>query len=190
MLNTLRRAGIGHLLVHRTSDEPVLSVNPSVRWQETRNLHILEPVRRYYADREPLVAVGDLRLFQLDGADPMAFVAGDPSRALPIVRIPSGVEVDVSRLAEGGDVVINYLWYEGIRVRADGDLISSTADPYGRIQVRVRKGAQTLTVGYHSPWAAGTAICLGLMAIGAGWYWLLGVVARKGRRKKPLAAGE
>ena len=99
----------------------MLSVNPSVRWQETRNLHILEPVRSYYAARQPVAEAGDLRLFELDGADPMAFPAGEPARPLPIVRVPAGAKVDLADLPQGGDVVINYLWYEGIRVTADGE---------------------------------------------------------------------
>jgi hypothetical protein len=173
MLDTLRRVGVAYLLVHSTSDSPVLSVNPAVRWQETRNLHILEPVRSYYAARKPLVEAGDLRLFELDGADPMAFPVDDREYALPMVRIPSGVKVDVAGLLEGGEVVINYLWYEGIRVRADGRPLPSRADPFGRIQANAPPGTQTLTVHYHSPWLAGIAVGLLIVAAGVGWYLLL-----------------
>jgi hypothetical protein len=172
MLGTLRRVGVSYLLVHSTSDSPVLSVNPAVRWQETRNLHILEPVRSYYAGREPVAEAGDLRLFPLDGADPMAFPADDPTRPLPIVRIPSGATVDLSDLPQGGDVVINYLWYEGIRVAADGRPIPSAPDQFGRIRVKAPAGTQALTVGYHTPWLVGSTIGLVLIAVGVGWHGL------------------
>jgi len=174
MLDTLRRVGVSYLLVHSTSDRPVPSVNPSVRWQETRNLHILEPVRSYYAGRQPLAEAGDLRLFELDGADPMVFPAGDPDRPLPIVRIPAGAKVDLADLPQGGDVVINYLWYEGIRVTADGRPVPCTADPFGRIRAKAPPGTQALTVRYHSPWLLGVTTGLGLVAMGACWCWLLG----------------
>jgi len=172
-LATIRRHGVSYVLVHSTFDSPVLSANHAVRWQETRYLHVLEPLRSYYAGREPVVETADVRLFKVDGADPMAFPAGDRTRPLPIVRIPSGVQVDVFDLSQGGDVVINYLWYEGIRVRADGQPVPSTPDPFGRIQARAPSGARTLTVHYHSPWLLGTGIGACFVAMGVGWYLLL-----------------
>jgi hypothetical protein len=174
MLETLRRVGVSYLLVHSTSDSPVLSVNPSVRWQETRNLHILEPVRSYYAGREPVAEARDLRLFRLDGADPMAFPADEPNRPLPVAHVPSGARADLSRLPEGGEVVINYLWYENIRVTADGRPVPSASDEYGRIRAQVPPGTQAVTVRYRSPWGLGTAIGLALVLLGAGWHWLFG----------------
>ena len=172
-LDTLRREGIAYLLVHATGERPVYSVNPAVHWQETKNLHILEPMRRYCAGREPLVETPDLRVFQLEDHDPMAFPANERTQALPIVLIPSGVKVDVTDMPQGGDVIINYLWYQGIRVWADGQAIPSTADPFGRIQANAPPGVHTLTVRYHSPWLFGTGLGAGLVAIGAGWVLLL-----------------
>jgi hypothetical protein len=172
VLETIRRHGVGYLLVHSTFDAPVLSDNHRVRWQEIRYLHVLEPLRSYYAGREPVVQTPHVRLFQLDGVDPMAFPADDREYALPIVRIPSGVQVDVASLLEGGEVVINYLWYEGIRVRGDGRPIPSHPDRFGRIETDVPPGTETLTVQYHTPWLTGSGIGLVLIAVGVGWYWL------------------
>jgi len=173
LLDVVRRHGMAYLLVHTTSDSPELSINPAVWWQETRNLFLQEPLRLYYADREPLVETPDLRVFEVDDVDPMAFPAADRSLSLPIVRIPSGVKVDTADLPQGGPVVINYLWYRGIRVSADGRPIPSAPDPFGRIQATAPPGAGALTVRYHGPWLLATAIGLVLAAAGVAWHLFL-----------------
>ena len=174
VLDTARRHGVAYLLVHATSDSPVLSKNRAV-WmsQEIRDFHVQEPLRRYHADRRPLVETSDLRVFEVDDVAPMAFPAGDHSRALPIVRIPAGVKVDVTALPQGGQVVINYLWYQAIRVSADGRPIPSAPDSFGRIQAAVPAGARSLAVHYHGPWLLATTLGLVFAAVGIAWHLLL-----------------
>ena len=173
MLDMLRRMGVAYLLVHPTLDAPAFSVNRDVNHQETRNLHLLEPLRGYLAGRQPVATGGGLRLYELDGADPMAFPGGEPARPLPIARVPSGARIDLTDMAQGGDVVVNYLWYAGIRASADGAPVATAADPFGRIRVSVPPDTQVLTVRYHSPWLKGMGIGLGLAALAACWFRLL-----------------
>jgi len=170
MIATLRRHGVKYLLVHATSDRPVLSANPAVHAQETRNLYLLEPLRRYDAERRPVAESGDLRLVALEDPDPMAFPAGDRDRPLPICRIPSGVQVEVGALPEGGPVVVNYLYYDGIRAWADGRTAACEADEFGRIVAHVPPGTRTLRVSYHGRWLLGLAVGACLAAVGAGWF--------------------
>ncbi len=49
----------------------------------------------------------EMRVFAVDGAAPIAFPAREPTRALPVAVRPSEVTVDVRRLPEGTDIVVN-----------------------------------------------------------------------------------
>ena len=77
-----------------------------------------------------------------------------------------GVTVDVSQMRQGRAVVINYLWYRGSRVWADGVPVDCQPDEFGRIRVETPPGAETLTVGYHSPWLSAGGIGAVLVLLG------------------------
>ena len=171
-LTTIRRHGVTHLLVHRLMRSPVLSGNPFFVPAETSSPFFGEPLRDYCDHTEPVVETGDVRLIEVDDPDPLAFPAGDPSRPLPIEETPGGLAVDASGVTGGGAVVVNYLWYRGIRATADGRPIRCTPDEFGRIRLELPPGAQTVTVRYQSPWALGIGIGVCLLVFGAAVHFL------------------
>jgi len=175
LLDTLRRYGVTHLVLHATGASSRLRELPGVLgYQERKYLYRVEPLRRYCTNRRPCYEDREIRVFLLDKTEPKAFCSGDCTRPLPISQAPSAVTVDASSLPGGGRVVVNYLWHRAIRVFADGHRIPAWADDFGRIVTTVPPGTRTLTVRYQSPWRFGLALGAALTAMGVAIAWLAG----------------
>ncbi len=172
-LDTLRRYGVTHLVLHAGSDSSRLRELPGVLgYHERKFLYRVEPLRAYCENRRPCYEDREIRVFRLDETEPKAFYLGDGTRPLPVSPAPSAVVVDASSLPGGGRVVVNYLWHRAIRVFADGRPIPASADDFGRIATTVPPGTQTLTIRYQSPWLAGLALGATLTALGVAIAWL------------------
>ena len=175
LLDTLRRYGVTHLVLHATGDSSRFSEFPGIYcYQKVKHLYRREPLRSYCANRESSYEDREIRVFLLDETEPIAFSCDDRTRPLPVFRTASGLTVDAAGLPGGGRVVINYLWHRAIRVFADGHRIPAWADDFGRIATTVPPGTRTLTVRYQSPWLAGLALGATLTAMGAAIAWLAG----------------
>ncbi|MBI2945560.1 MAG: hypothetical protein HYY25_15310 [Candidatus Wallbacteria bacterium] len=95
---------------------------------------------------------GRVALWELPGADPAAFVSGQPQLALPVRMHGAGVSVDLSRRTQGGAVVVNVLARAHTRAWAAGRELLVDRDDRGRVRVVVPAGAPTLEVGYLTRW--------------------------------------
>ncbi|NQT16337.1 MAG: hypothetical protein HQ582_26505 [Planctomycetes bacterium] len=159
--------GVTHLLIHRLSREPVLSGNPAFLQRETDSLYPQEEVRAYCVGKDVVAETADVRVVKVDGSAPRSFPLDAPTHRLPVAQAGSQIAVDVSGVSEDGTVVVNYLWYPGIEVSADGRVVPSSPDEFGRIQARVPGNTRTLTVLYRSSWGLGMKVCLLLVIVGS-----------------------
>jgi hypothetical protein len=175
--DALRRYGVTDVLLHRLAKWPQWSGNHLALLVETESLYLNHPVRDYCDRRRDVGGNEQMEVLAVDDPDPLAFPVHDRRRALPLERTAASVTVDVSSLAQGGPVVVNYLWYPRIRVRMDGVLRTASADRYGRILVDVPRGTRMLTVDYRSPWLLGTGVGLGLIVAGVVGYVIAGRLA-------------
>jgi len=162
----VRRYGVTHVLVHRTAEQPVLGENPCFLRMETEIPVWRDSVRTYCAERPASTSIGDVRVIEVDDPDPLAFPVADRTRNLPVRHSRHGLVVDVSGVPAASEVVVNYLWYRSVRLRADDKAIDSAPDAFGRIRARLPAGARELTVRYQSPWHLGLGIGVGLIALG------------------------
>ncbi|HUT93214.1 MAG TPA: hypothetical protein VMY37_27365 [Thermoguttaceae bacterium] len=175
LLDTLRRYGVTHLVLHAGSDSSRLRQLPGLLgYQERKFLYRVEPLRGYCANRRPCYEDQEIRVFLLDKTEPKAFCSGDCTQPFLLSHAPSAVIVDASGLPGGGQVVINYLWHRAIRLFADGHRIPASADDFGRIVTTVPPGTRTLAVRYQSPWLVGLALGATLTAMGVAIAWLAG----------------
>lgn len=172
LLDTLRRYGVTHLVLHGTGDSSRLRESPCVScYTERKDLYRLEALRRYCANREPCYEDREMSVFLLDNTAPIAYGGADPIQSFSVVKGPSRLIVDVSCLPSGGKVVINYLWYRAIRLSADGQRLTSWADDFGRIATTVPPNTRTVTVHYQSPWLLGIALGAAVIAAGMVIAW-------------------
>ena len=177
----VRRYGVTHVLLHRTAEQPVLGENPRYLRMETEIPVWRDSVLTYCAEHPASTSIGDVRVIEVDDPDPLAFPVADRTRYLPVRQSRHGLVVDVSEVPAGSEVVVNYLWYRNVRLRADGKAIDSAPDAFGRIRARLPAGARQLTVRYQSPWHLGVGIGVGLIALGLiGHYLAQTVLARQG----------
>lgn len=180
--NAIRRYGVTDVIVHRFSKRPQYNGSSLARAVEAASLYLHLPVRDFCDRGVPILSTEEVTILPVDDSDPLAFPVADRNRRFSLERTPAGLEVDVSPLAEGGAVVINYLWYPRIRVTADSAPVAASADPFGRIQVEVPRGVRRLTVAYETPWRLGLGIGAVLTAVGVVGF---GVMNRRGKYPCP-----
>ncbi len=168
-VEAIRRYGVTHLIVHDVAKSPVRSPNPHFLWGETYSLYAHPAVRQYLAERAVTADADGVRVFTVTNPDPLAFPERNRRQVLPVRLLPACVEVDLDGLPQGGPVVANYLWYPGTVARADGQVISTAADEFGRIRVEIPPGSRSLVIGYQSPWRLGLLIgaCLAILGLAA-----------------------
>jgi len=112
----------------------------------------------------------DLWLYELPDAQPIAFSSTLPTAALPIALDQSGIAINTDGAPSGALITASYLSRPWIQARLDGKTISSGADEWGRICVRLPRPGHVLRIEYAPPWgfASGIAGLLLLAAFGAG----------------------
>jgi hypothetical protein len=111
---------------------------------------------------QPLRAISRLALdlptveiWEVPDVSPLVFVEHEPNRCLPFVFTGSGVSADVSSLASGGTVVVNFLAWPNMTANVDGKQVPITPDAWRRMTVSVPAGAGRLVVRYSPPWREG-----------------------------------
>jgi hypothetical protein len=185
-LAALRHYGVTHLIVHRDVDlaEKTMIVGRGspcpVSWGYL-------PVADHYARKRPAAETESVRVYEVEGASPLAFTEGRPERALPVRVLPCAVSVSAEGLREGDTLVINYLYRPGVRVTADGAVLSAEADDLGRIRVRPPAGAREIRVDYEAPWTQGLAF--GAMLVLSGIVAFLVLRRRAGRTRPTGGSG-
>jgi hypothetical protein len=105
----------------------------------------------------------EVSLYELPDASPLAFDLAHPRKGLPIRFDGSGAHVEI---AGGGPrtVVVNLAARPWLRASSDNRPLESSADAWGRMEVRVPDGVTHLDVLYELPWRRGIFMGLGLSA--------------------------
>jgi hypothetical protein len=168
----IRKYGVTHLVLHREVTDAMAKRDwASDDWRK------LPP--SFYAlaaeceKLKPVMQTESVRIYPVSGTTSIAYRTNEPSKAFPVELKPAGVAVDVTSLESDQEVTLNYLWRPGIRVYADGGLVTSSADADQRIVVPVRAGTKLLELRYESPWSTG--LLLGGLMVGGGLLGCLGV---------------
>ncbi|MFP3942962.1 MAG: hypothetical protein ACLFWF_03665 [Alphaproteobacteria bacterium] len=105
-------------------------------------------------------------------AKPLAWVAGDPSRAWPVTAAGPRVSVSFGEGGwPGGELVLGFLAHGRTQVKADGQTASFRADEWGRVVARVPEGAHSVTLGYAIDWLPGLSVAVALLALAAYGVW-------------------
>jgi hypothetical protein len=162
-LNACKAYGVGwHLFSYsnsgvRKSDEPYRGMEHVIHF---------EPAYRALqkADLTTLAQARGTSLKELPGVDPLAFARGQSERALPMHLHCRGANIDVSGLAPGTNVTINFLWYPQMRLALDGHSLNVDKDDWQRITTTLPKSGCTLSLRYEPPWQKTCAVGAGLCA--------------------------
>ncbi len=143
---TLAQYGVRYVLVQEFNEAQVLP-----KWLEVGKLV-------YQRD--------GLRVYEIPGALPMAYVEGDVAKSVPAKFDAGGVTLDTSGVR--GTVILNMLWRRELQAR-DGTALS--ADELGRTRVPVPAGAASVRLDFSPPWGWGwiAAGVFGILGLGVGW---------------------
>lgn len=146
---TLAQYGVRYVLIHEFTEAHVLP-----KWLELG----------------PLVYQREgLRLYEIPGAMPMAFVESDPARSVPAKFDAGGVTLDTSGVS--GTVILNMLWRPELQSRGGGAL---SADELGRTRIPVASTA-SVRLDFSPPWGWGWMAAGVFGVVG----WGLGFVAQR-----------
>lgn len=88
----------------------------------------------------------------------MAFAAAKSRKPLPVELDASGVEVDLSSLTEGGEVVVNVVDSQYFKASTEAGPIDRTTDKWGRLVFNIPPGTTKLMVKYVPPWLPATLL--------------------------------
>ena len=171
-LAALRAYGVRRIVVYPTQELPVMYPGHNYfRW------YYWEPPERaaYSAVKEAgrmAHWTPGAALYEIDDADPLAFVAGEDKTPLPIRFDAGGASVDLAKRQGAGSVVVNLVPPRFLRIAADGQRVEYTTDKWGRVELSPPPGARTLRLSYSPPWLAGSllGLCLAGASLG-GFAW-------------------
>lgn len=155
-LQALKEYGVQWIVVSRLVQEPKLGPNEK-EWP-SESACDRDGLAYLLRSAQPRLVLPEVTIWELGGSRPMAFPTSQPTRALPITLNGSGVRVDVSRLKQGGDVIVNFLKRPWHKAYADGRQIPCSADYWGRMLTHVPIGTKALEVRYQPPWGLGFRI--------------------------------
>ena len=94
------------------------------------------------------------RLLELSGSDPLAFAEATPERPLPLRLDATGATVALTG-DETSPVIVNFLAREHLHAFVDGKPVSLMKDSWGRVRLRVPRGAKNLALRYEPDWNKG-----------------------------------
>lgn len=158
----LREYGVRWVIVSRLVQDPVMG--PNEKWWPSESNWDQDGLPPVLQSAQLKLVLPQLTIWELSGSRPMAFSASQPTRDLPITLNGAGVRVDVSRLTNGGDVIVNFLKRPWSKAYADGHNIPCLSDDWGRMQTHVPPGTKKLEIRYSPPWSLGFALA-GLLAL-------------------------
>ena len=127
-------------------------------------------IRAGPAYREKFLPAAELRvrreevsLYELPDASPLAFDRANPRAPLPIEFHGWGAEVEVPGTGQR-TVVVNIVVRPWLRAACGQQPLESSADEWGRMEVRVPDGVTHFQVFYDLPWRRGIFMGVGLAA--------------------------
>jgi hypothetical protein len=94
----------------------------------------------------------EVHIYELRGASHMAFASARARKALPVEMNASGVKVDLSSLAQGGEVVVNIVDAKYLKAATEAGPIEHTSDKWGRLVFNIPAGTTKLSIRYVPPW--------------------------------------
>jgi hypothetical protein len=160
--------GVGwHLFSY--AEPPVVS--PNQRFYFMESAVPFEPAYRELlkAKLTPLADWHGTSLKELPGVDPLAFVTGQPERALPLHLHCRGADIDVTGLPAETRVTINFLWYPQMALDLDSQPLSVNQDDWQRITTTLPQSGSMLSLRYEPPWpktcAVAAAMCLAALLL-------------------------
>lgn len=142
-------------------------------------------MRRVRAEARRVTRLPGVTVWEMGGADPIAFPRGRAGQALPCVQGPAGVSVDVSALTSGAAVVVNVLNRRWMRAAADGRAIQVDSDDWDRVVAQCPPGAKQLQVLYCPPWGRWFAVTACLVLLGLATTFAM--IGFRGAARAPVA---
>ena len=153
--------GIRWMVIHRSLEKPLPEVLPHEKININR---FLEPPLRQAS--HTVLMLPEVEIRELPEAAPLAFAEAAEHEGLPIRLGGAGVDVDVSGLAQGGAVIVNFLAWPDMAARVDGRPLPLEADEWGRMRLQVPAGAGRLEIRYAPPWGLGCRLGASLALVG------------------------
>ena len=181
-LETLRIYGVDQILLHRTARKE--DVSPQrVMSEVLEEFPEVVALEQAISGWEPLYKDKNIALYHLPGSEPMARSMAQPAESLPVRLDGNDVRVETASLAQGGTVMVNFLWRAGLEARAGDRELTVESDPAGRILVNLPAGVDSFHVGYHIQWKL--PLLAGILMLFAGIYWQLKPQLAVNRAVKP-----
>lgn len=118
-------------------------------------------------------------LYELPDVDPLAFGDTKTKSALPMHLHGRGADVDVTSLAAGARVTLNFLWQPQMTCTLDGEVLTLEADEWQRIVTTLPRPGWTLAFRYEPPWLQTCTVGAGICAVALSFAWLLGWFGRR-----------
>ncbi len=119
-----------------------------------------------FAGAPVAASAGDLVLYDLGPADPLAFLAERPQEALAVRAEGPRLVVELPPANGSRTVVLNFLRRPGSHVSADGETLDVGTDAWGRVRVEVPPGAQSVVLGHDGGWGRGLFFAVVLILVG------------------------
>ncbi len=167
----LAEYGVQYVLQHRTLDPlnfPPQSANPLERvYPNAEWLNELV----FSHQTQPAGAEEFLKVSEIANPMPLAAAEANVARPLPVVLRADGIDVDLRPLPEGGQVLVNALWWEEWTAKADGVPVSIAPDNINRVIAYTPSGATRLSLRFKPSWRQG-------LLLGAGFAILGGFICR------------
>ena len=95
-------------------------------------------------------------VLELDKARPLAYAKENPRKAMPVYFRSDGMDIDVSGVHDsGGSIIINTLWWPGLRIIDGQQQLRYETDFWGRVVVDVPPQTSIIRFQYLPPWKEG-----------------------------------
>ena len=165
-LAALRAYGVRYIVVYPTQELPEMYPGHTYfRW------YFWEPPERaaYQATQQGGRLVHwspGVALYEIDGAAPLAFAAGDDIAPLPVRFHAAGADVSLPPASRGMKMVVNVLPPRFLHAYADGVWVPYSTDEWGRLKLTLPAGTRTLKLRYEPPWLAGSLLGV-VLALGS-----------------------
>ena len=117
--------------------------------------------KKFLPTAELRVRREEVSLYELPDASPLAFDRASPRTPLPIDFHGWGAEVEVPGAGQR-TVVVNIMVRPWLRAACGRQPLKSSADEWGRLEVRVPDGVTHFQVSYDLPWRRGLFMAAGL----------------------------
>ena len=156
-----RAYGVKWVAADRTLTHPEASANPVFSLMDTASIGNIRAIQAVQ-DAGTLAGAGEgVTLHRLEGADPLAFVEGDPKRPLGYEMTPEGMVVDTAGAHAGEMIVCNIVMRPWLKAA-----VPLGADEWGRVRFRVGAPGDRVAVLYRPPW--GATLVAGALLIAGG----------------------